>query len=345
MLPIPTLKTHPNQLIIYNAFQNSKKNNNEISNELTESRKKSNENLKNNSTNGIISSSAVKRLKRTVSYMLYLNKNENKTINNKITNNCTFITLTLPSKQVHTDKEIKQYLLNQYLIELKNKYNVKNYIWRAEKQSNGNIHFHILVDKNIHYLNVRNDWNRICNKYNYVDVYSTKMHKFHNEGFKFNSNDKRSFAKQKQAYHKGLSENFQNPNSTDIHSLYKIDNVVAYISKYISKKDNQLIEGRIWFCSGHLSEMKGNTEHIDSLITKELESIIKENKLFVTDYAIIINFDIDNYKDTYIYKSFFYYIHKKEFITEKIPPILSDFQKLCQEFEQNTPQCHQLNLF
>ena len=65
----------------------------------------------------------------------------------KITLN--FLTLTLPAKQIYSDQLVKRYCLNRFLRALKYiKPNI-NYIWRCEKQENGNIHFHVTLDKYI----------------------------------------------------------------------------------------------------------------------------------------------------------------------------------------------------
>ena len=71
-----------------------------------------------------------------------------------------FITLSLSSTQIHSDNEIKEKCLNQFLIEIRKRYRVKNYIWRAEKQKNGNIHFHVVIDKFIAWSELRDRWNQ-----------------------------------------------------------------------------------------------------------------------------------------------------------------------------------------
>ena len=63
-----------------------------------------------------------------------------------------FLTLTLPSEQIHNDKEVKRKCLNWYLITLQRKHHIKNYIWVSEKQKNGNIHFHLCIDKKVDFV-------------------------------------------------------------------------------------------------------------------------------------------------------------------------------------------------
>ena len=53
-----------------------------------------------------------------------------------------FITLTLSDVQAHTDDSIKEHMLQPFLYWLQRYYNC-SYVWKAETQINGNIHFHI----------------------------------------------------------------------------------------------------------------------------------------------------------------------------------------------------------
>jgi hypothetical protein len=79
---------------------------------------------------------------------------------------------------------------------LKQKYNVKLYLWVAEPQVNGNIHFHILIDKFIENvpepkyakvpLELTKEWNRILDLYGYVAPYTQKMQALHGSGFVYN---------------------------------------------------------------------------------------------------------------------------------------------------------------
>lgn len=112
------------------------------------------------------------------------------------------VTLTLSSAQLHSDRIIKSKLLQPMLRIMRNKWNVVNYIWKAESQNNGNIHFHITIDKFIPWRDLRSTWNTLQDSLDYV---------------------KRS--------------NIMDPNSTDIHAAYKAKNIAGYIAGYIGKKD------------------------------------------------------------------------------------------------------------
>lgn len=221
-----------------------------------------------------------------------------------------FITLTLPSEQIHTDNEIKSKCLNSLLIELKKYYHVKNYVWRAEKQKNGNLHFHIIVDKFIPWSELRDRWNRIVNKLGYVDRYREELKNWHQGGFKVREDllKKWDYKKQIKAYQAGKANDWNSPNSTDIHSVQKILNIKAYVSKYLTKQPDEIDtkddgrekyktqKGRIWGCNYELSDLKGAQSQIDSLIGDELKKIEASGKarIFRDRYFSVIYIDFED---------------------------------------------------
>ena len=86
----------------------------------------------------------------------------------------TFVTLTLPSEQSHDDQFLRRYLLTPFLAELQRLYNVGEYLWKAELQNNGNIHWHVLIDQYIHWAQLRQAWNRHLDKLGYISKYTEK---------------------------------------------------------------------------------------------------------------------------------------------------------------------------
>lgn len=215
-------------------------------------------NLKDNTNKyGEISEHAQKRLRKMIDFMLYITREKQlnahriktKSIGDEIfiekgtkyksnvKYKLTFTTLTLPAPQVHSDEHIKKEALNHFLTELRRKFKSEIYIWKAEKQENGNIHFHILCDKYIHHSELRDTWNRIINKpsLGYVDRYSERMKAIFANGFVMLPGDRRSREKQLKAYEYNSAIDWTSPNSTDIHALHRVKNVSAYIAKYISK--------------------------------------------------------------------------------------------------------------
>lgn len=180
----------------------------------------------------------------------------------------TFVTLTLPCKQHHCDNDIKKecfFRFMEYLQGSKEKgnsgWNVKNYIWVSETQKNGNIHFHIILDRAIPAQRLNEVWNRFIDRLGYVDRFRNTQNYIYDRGFyvrkqmldhrlkerqQYCRKNKIKFVKseiikletqrQKEAYKKGIDSNWSNPPSTKIHSIQNIKKLTAYVSKYMTKE-------------------------------------------------------------------------------------------------------------
>lgn len=83
----------------------------------------------------------------------------------------TFLTVTLPSRQVHTDAEITRACLGPFIQRLKRDYEIEHYFWRAEAQENGNVHYHLLVDKYIPKRYLQLAWNMSAEALGYLTRY------------------------------------------------------------------------------------------------------------------------------------------------------------------------------
>lgn len=175
----------------------------------------------------------------------------------------TFVTLTLPFKQWHDDRDIKNECLVPFVEKMRADWAVCCYLWVAETQKNGNLHFHIIFDRPIPAKRLREEWNKQIEKLDYVGDYR-RMQKIHyKNGYRFSNTmlverleKERSKAKerniwltksdikdiadsehkrQEKAYKKGVAEDWRNPNSTDVHSLRNLKSLTAYVCKYFTK--------------------------------------------------------------------------------------------------------------
>ena len=145
----------------------------------------------------------------------------------KITWKLQMITLTLASKQIHKDKEIAKEILGKFLNEMRNNYNFKNYIWKAETTKKGRIHYHIITDADVNYYRVLYTWNRCQNYLGYIDRSQEKKGK-----------DKQPFG-------------------VNLRKVYNKVNAANYIAKYVSKKGDKrrAIESRLYAMSFSLSKL------------------------------------------------------------------------------------------
>lgn len=164
-----------------------------------------------------------------------------------------FITLTLPAPQGNvSDKELKKTCLDNWIKRAKRKYGLKSYVWRAERQKNGNLHFHIISDCYIRYDHIRDDWNAVLSKWHFIDAFRKK--------------------------HGHCS-----PNSTDVHAVHKINDLAAYMIKYMSKDSDKqdTVEGKIWDCSSNLKTRDKCEMWLDSEEEKVWENALNDNEVKV----------------------------------------------------------------
>lgn len=221
--------------------------------------------IRNKEYNGYISSSTTKRIGNMVENLIFgiesfQDKYKGKVGSTQI--QPTFITLTLSYMQIQNDNYIKRNLLMRFIEILKKEKGIQNYIWRAEPQENGNIHFHIIIDRFINWQYIRQKWNSIQEKYDYIDAFEQK-------------------------------HGHRNPNSTDIHSLKKVNNIAAYICKYMVKnKPLRKIEGRIWGCSSNFHSIKNPRIEVTEEIIEEIELLVKEGSLYkkTLEYCTIFRY-------------------------------------------------------
>lgn len=202
-----------------------------------------------------------------------------------------FITLTLPSPQVHTDQEIKG-CLNNFLTRCRQVFGLKNYVWKAELQRNKNIHFHIITDTYMHHKQVRYYWNKAINTLGYVDRYQQKMQ--HLTLSEYAKLRKKPVHEVTAAFAKGCRSNWRNPATEQVVKLASEKDAAIYLAKYLakptatasntkeegSKKNHITIAelvrirrfGRVWARSQSLSKIKLVTrwawDDIEALISQ-----------------------------------------------------------------------------
>nr|WP_185147447.1 hypothetical protein [Ornithobacterium rhinotracheale] len=169
----------------------------------------------------------------------------------------SFVTLTLPSAQKHHDRVLRK-ILAKYLDHLKKVYGLKNYLWKAETQKNGNIHFHVLIDTQIPRKDIQRIWNQYINKLGYVDRYSEKMNRLTAKQYleKYSKN----YKSEKDcivAYQRNKKIGWSNPPSTKIETPKSKRNIVAYVVKYLLKQEENKrpVIGAVWGASNKVKKL------------------------------------------------------------------------------------------
>jgi len=192
-----------------------------------------------------------------------------------------FVTLTLPVKQKHCDKTIVRVCLLPFLK------SIGRYLYVCEKQENGNIHFHCIIDAVIPASQLRKMWNIQLESLLLISEYQESRKELYANGFVFLDNGF-SLVQQQLWYAYGVSTNWRNPHTIDIRDIEEHENVGRYISKYITKGQNFHLCCNRWGKSadvGRLSspkvdDMNYTNDDIDYLLS--LSSSIHQINEFVT---------------------------------------------------------------
>lgn len=232
---------------------------------------------------GLLCPHAKKRLSRALNLLVAVAKPKrifNQSTRKDFTFRVNFVTLTLPAAQrTVSDRQLKKNVFDPFIKSMRYKHGLKSYVWRAERQFNGNLHFHLTTDCYLPFTSIRDQWNRYLSRFHFIDEFEK------NHGH-------------------------TDPNSTDVHSVSKINNIAAYMVKYMSKApdvhlqevnakraaknmaliepDNHPfrlidgqptwdapIEGKVWDCSLNLKSKDRCEMASDSHTRGELSSILK----------------------------------------------------------------------
>lgn len=175
---------------------------------------------------GKVTDQVKKRINKAVD--LLIQKSPKRYIYNPVTKKnqpftLNFITLTVSSIRLISSIEGYVNLLKPFLRKLRNRFKGNiSYVWKCELQLRGQIHYHLTCNQFVHMDWIRSEWNRLQHKHRYLDHYA-KVYK--------------SF----------------NPNSTDVHAVWKVKDIASYLSKYLSKVDSsQALKSKVWDCSKDL---------------------------------------------------------------------------------------------
>lgn len=209
----------------------------------------------------------------------------------------TMATFTLPSEQRvdaagnFDDRAVKREVWAPMVQELRSRFGVKAYLWVAEDQENGNIHFHCLIDKYIDNTEAGGNlltrtWNRLLDNAGYIAPYTAKMKARYTGGFVYDPQmtdlvEVRQgggtfgvqpcvvdYATQVERWASGEATGWTQPNSVDVHKIARVNSVAGYICKYLTKhtgaeKDGRQprpIQGAVWGCADELRPVKAYTE-------------------------------------------------------------------------------------
>jgi hypothetical protein len=254
------IQLRPNQLILYTYVEQTHRSKKQLSSKIHNWEKEG------STYTGLLTTTARNKLKLAINLLVAQSKWKeatnyelNRTFKFRV--NCVTLTMSAPQGSI-SDKEIKNKCLGNFLERAKKKWGMDTYVWRAEKQKNTNIHFHITTDVFIHYADLCRTWNECQELLGFVTNFRERTGSYQ-------------------------------PNSTDVHSIKDVKNLAAYLVKYMSKgeKDAQTIDGKVWGCSKNLLKPKRYEIEAYGNAYSEFARICSshQKQVFKTDYCTFVS--------------------------------------------------------
>lgn len=221
----------------------------------------------------------------------------------------SFVTLTLPSKQVHSDVVIKK-CLNHFLTNVRRAFKIQNYVWKAELQQNENIHFHLSFDKYTPFQAIRYYWLLAIAPLGYVDAYSTKFSAMSLSAYAKYRN--LSLVDASKPYADGCRSSWRSPNCVDVSAVTTASSVSNYLSKYFAKNEDQNLDasriaafGKVWARSQSLSRLKYKNKYEWQEVKQFIQQLLEMKAVKRVAYDFSTVFYINFKAFTGIHKKWF----------------------------------------
>lgn len=268
---VPTIQVRSKSIMLYDQYENVTRSAEKSELRISNMRHQRKERYAGKMTKG-----ARRRLRKAIDIMVQSIKPQwiwNEVSGRPHLHRLSFITLTISSeKELLSASDAYKRLLRPFLQWLTKYKNVKLYIWKAELQKRGQIHYHITTPTFVQYDQIRKKWNELQKKEGLLNGYYEKKHHY-------------------------------DPNSTDVHEVYRIKDVAAYLMKYLSKEidtairsesgketDNNSISGekrakkgttsgKVWDCSLSLKKAKYYTCESSTVTEKVIKKYLKSQKI------------------------------------------------------------------
>lgn len=282
---IPYLQFRSKSIVQYNLQDRSHQSASSIF--RTEAQKQAAEKLKEVKTySGMVSTCSRKRLTKAIEFLLTAAPEKRILMDNGeyLKFRINFITLTISStSKMIKGKEAHKLLLEPFLLWLKRKHGLKMYLWKAELQERGQLHYHLITDCYVPWRWLRDKWNALQKENGYLEDY---YHGYDGES--------------------GQMRYSYDANSTDVHSIYKEKDLVGYVKKEIFKyikrigselgkedQNKETIGGKVWDCSLNIKQARYYATEVDSIVDYRLNQAIVKRAINVikTDNCYIYEFD------------------------------------------------------
>jgi hypothetical protein len=173
-----------------------------------------------------------------------------------------FITLTVAQTSRMIDgKEGHKNLLEPFLQWFRRIHGCKMYLWKAEFQERGQLHYHITSDTFIDYKAVKNKWNELQKKNGYLDDFYAKF------------------------------GHWDCSSGTQVKAVKDMEDMPGYLKKEIMKgyQNQKALGGKVWDCSLNLKKAVYYTTFMEYEYSAKLYELEKQKKVekIITEKCII----------------------------------------------------------
>lgn len=209
----------------------------------------------------------------------------------------SFITLTFADETVINSKDAHKACLEPFLQWLRRSAGVKSYIWKAEFQKRGTLHYHITCDAFVDCKELRLKWNYLQRKAGYMNQYIEDTGDYE-------------------------------PPGTEVKKVWKERNLCDYLIKEFTKcyQNDKSVDGKLWDCSKNLKGRAYYSGIYDNYYSDAIQELIKagEVKAVTTEHCSIFKFktkkaaSIMTRQDRLLYSRYMASIRETEVIRQKI---------------------------
>lgn len=287
------------ELIVWTEFERGKGHGHWVDFELTDNFKAS------KTYSGKVTDSMRKRMRKALEALfistesrLLFNKYKNKRIWFKLSH----LTLTLSGYQRFiSDSEIYNKCFKPFIRHMKEIHGMTKYFWKAERQLNGNLHYHVLSNLYLDLEIIRNTWNRFQDNLGFITDFCQVFH--HRNAPSIDIRYVRNSLEIRRYIMKYMSKNQKNETReqnrlkfypvkwlTDMSELSKWADIMEH-------RQHGLIDGKVWDCSDNLKGFKFNSVDLSSEDQSIVSDLVKRfsSYRFDSDYFTYISFPDDQY--------------------------------------------------
>ncbi len=215
---------------------------------------------------GLLKPGAKKRMIKAIEMLVMLTRGKEKKVINPdsgkmVKFRLNFTTLTVYSTDRNiTAKEAHKRCLEPFLQWMRRVHGCKLYVWKAEHQLRGQIHYHITCDTFLPKKAVTAKWNALQKEAGYLNSFFEKYGRW-------------------------------NPPSTKVHKVRRENRLAGYLTKEFTKayQNEKSVEGKVWDCSMNLKAGQYFTSCEDGDYNYRLSELIAQKRIepIVTDTCVI----------------------------------------------------------